>query len=72
MKIGDLVKSADSWGPDEDGGEEYYPVGVIYRQHKTRFHHWWVRWVSPPHLIKLGEDRCCMLDDWLEVLNESR
>jgi len=68
MKIGDLVKSIDAWGPDEDGGEEYYPVGVVYRQHKTRFHRWRVEWVSPEHLSGQPD---IMLDDWLEVLNEA-
>ena len=68
MKIGDLVKSIDAWGPDEDGGEEYYPVGMVYRQHKTRFHRWWVEWVSPEHLVGQPD---IMLDDWLEVLNEA-
>ena len=68
MKIGDLVKSIDAWGPDEDGGEEYYPVGMVYRQHKTRFHRWWVEWVSPEHLVGKPD---IMLDDWLEVLNEA-
>jgi hypothetical protein len=70
MKIGNLVKSAMAWGPDDYGPtEEYYPVGVIYRQHKTRVHRWWVEWVSPEHLT--GE-KDCMLDDWLEILNEGR
>ena len=68
MKVGNLVRSAEAWGPDEYGGEEYYPVGVVYRQHKTRFHRWWVRWVSPGHLS--GEPEC-MLDEWLEILNEA-
>ena len=73
MKVGDLVKSADPWGPDDYGPtEEYYPIGVVYRQHKTRLHRWWVRWVSPAHLTDIGEDRACMLDEWLEVLDESR
>ena len=69
MKIGNLVRSADSWGPDGDYDKEYYPVGIVYRRHKQREHRWWVRWVSPEHLA--GEPEC-MLDEWLEVLNESR
>jgi len=70
MKIGDLVKSATAWGPDDYGPtEEYYPVGVVYRQHKQRFHRWWVEWVSPDHL---AGDKDCMLDEWLEILNEGR
>lgn len=68
MKIGNLVRSIDPWGPDEYGGEEYYPIGVIYRQHKQRFRRWWVEWVSPEHL---AGDRECMLDEWLEIINES-
>ena len=69
MKIGNLVRSADPWGPDDPGPtEEYYPIGVVYRQHKQRFHRWWVEWVSPEHLA--GEKEC-MLDDWLEILNEA-
>ena len=69
MKVGNLVRSIDPWGPDEAvADEEYYPIGVVYRQHKQRFHRWWVQWVSPEHLA--GEIEC-MLDDWLEVLNES-
>ena len=68
MKVGNLVKSAEAWGPDEYG-DEYYPVGIIYRQHKYRKARWWVRWVSPDHL---AGDPDCMLDDWLEILNESR
>ena len=67
MKVGDLVKSAEAWGPDNLGGEEYYPVGVVYRQHSSaRFHRWWVEWVSPEHLAGNKE---CMLDDWLEILS---
>ena len=70
MKVGDLVKSAEAWGPDDCGEDgEYYPIGVIYRQHKTRLHRWWVRWVSPDHL---AGDPACMLDEWLEILNEGR
>ena len=70
MKIGNLVRSVDPWGPDDPGPiEEYYPIGVVYRQHKQRFHRWWVEWVSPEHL---AGDRECMLDEWLEVLNEAR
>jgi len=69
MKIGNLVRSVEAWGPDEYGGEEYYPVGVVYRQHKTRHHRWWIHWVSPECA---GAPIDCMLDDWLEVLNESR
>ena len=68
MKIGNLVRSADPWGPDDPGPtEEYYPIGVVYRQHKQRFHRWWVEWVSPEHL---AGDKECMLDEWLEVLSE--
>ena len=68
MKIGNLVRSVDPWGPDDPGpNEEYYPIGVVYRQHKQRFHRWWVEWVSPEHL---AGDRECMLDEWLEVLSE--
>ena len=68
MKIGNLVRSVDPWGPDDPGpSEEYYPIGVVYRQHKQRFHRWWVEWVSPEHLA--GEKEC-MLDEWLEVLSE--
>ena len=68
MKIGNLVRSVDPWGPDDPGpNEEYYPIGVVYRQHKRRFHRWWVEWVSPEHLA--GEKEC-MLDEWLEVLSE--
>ena len=69
MKRGNLVRSADSWGPDDDYDKEYYPIGIVYRRHKQREHRWWVRWVSPEHLS--GEPEC-MLDDWLEVLNEAR
>jgi len=68
VKVGDLVRSADAWGPDEYG-DEYYPVGMVYRQHKTRFHRWWVRWISPECAHNPID---CMLDDWLEVLSESR
>ena len=68
MKIGNLVRSVDPWGPDDPGpNEEYYPIGVVYRQHKQRFHRWWVEWVSPEHL---AGDKECMLDEWLEVLSE--
>ena len=67
MKIGNLVRSADPWGPDDPGPtEEYYPIGVVYRQHKQRFHRWWVEWVSPEHL---AGDKECMLDEWLEILS---
>ena len=69
MKIGNLVRSKDAWGPDEIGGAQYYPIGIVYRQHKQRFHRWWVEWVSPEYVA--GEKEC-MLDEWLEVLNESR
>ena len=70
MKIGNLVKSATAWGPDDHGPtEEYYPVGVVYRQHKHRLHRWWIEWVSPEHL---AGDKDCMLDEWLEILNEGR
>ena len=73
MKIGNLVKSATAWGPDDYGPtEEYYPVGVVYRQHEQRPHRWWVQWISPGHLADIGEDRSCMLDDWLEVISASR
>ena len=66
MKVGDLVKSADPYGPDKYATtEEYYPIGLVYRQHKTRFHRWWVHWVSPAFIA--GEKEC-MLDDWLEIL----
>jgi len=71
MKVGNLVRSVDAWGPDDIGGEQYYPIGIVYRQHKQRVHRWWVRWVSPAHLAKEGEDRDCMLAGWLEVLNEA-
>ncbi len=70
MKIGNLVRSADPWGPYDPGPtEEYYPIGVVYRQHKQRIHRWWVEWVSPEHL---AGDKECMLDEWLEVLSEAR
>jgi hypothetical protein len=72
MKIGNLVKSTESWGPDCDGDlyrdEVYYPIGIVYRQHEHRYRRWWVEWVSPEHLIGTKD---CMLDDWLEILNEA-
>ena len=69
MKVGDLVRSLDPWGPDEYGGEEYYPVGMVYQQHNQRPHRWWVRWISHEHLSNAPD---CMLDDWLEVISGSR
>ena len=68
MKIGNLVKSAEAWGPDEYG-DEYYPVGVVYRRHKHRERRWWVRWISPECASSPVD---CMLDEWLEILNEAR
>jgi len=67
VRIGNLVKSAAAWGPDKYD-DEYYPVGVVYRQHKYRDTRWWVRWVSPAHIA--GEPSCEL--EWdLETLNEN-
>jgi len=72
VKVGDLVRSVDSWGPDEYSDKEYYPVGVVYQLRQDRPHRWWIRWISPAHLLEIGEERACMLDEWLEVLSEAR
>ena len=68
MKIGDLVKSADPWGPDGSGGKIYYPIGIVYRQHKYRPTRWWVEWLTHG----LAGEKECMRVDWLEVLSENR
>ena len=69
MKIGSLVRVADPWGPDKYDNNEYYPVGVVYRQHSKRNNRWWVQWASPGHIS--GEVDCEL--EWdLEVLNETR
>ena len=54
-------------GPDEYG-DEYYPIGVIYRQHKHRESRWWIRFVSPEHIAGAPS---CEIDRDLEVLSEA-
>ena len=68
MKVGDLVKCITAWGPDEYG-DEYYPIDVIYRQHKHRESRWWIRFVSPEHIAGAPS---CEIERDLEVLSESR
>ena len=68
MKVGDLVRCIDPWGPDPHDDEEYHPMGMIYRRHSKRVHRWWVRFVSPAHI---ANELDCLLDGDLEVLSEA-